>query len=565
MVNQHIQSTFYKRFGHCTTVFFATLLFCSSALFAHASTENTSVRLFPTAAIDATSSTPKAMAPGNLIVVSESESQSPAYALFSWPNTMTSYNENKYIELYFDPSSIPANAIIDTVAIQSKYYIPGSMIGGAKFEVWNGGGFKSFPVKIPAISGKAAQSNEFIDILEVFPSRASLDGMKIRFLSYGMGAAPMRTAHDIINVYVTYHVSTPMAGDQSITMSVDSSTTVTLTASNPLGDGVMTYSIVSGPLHGSLSEISDGQVVYTPDGSSGTDSFTYTASNGVETSAPATVSFLLTSPTLVSVGITASPSTVAVNEPITVTVTGYDHFGNILSGDSSTEVSITGPGASFSTPIVFTQGVATVTATMDHAGTVSFSASAAGMSSSTTTVTVTPPEISQESGASISVPTASPLPGQYIGTAMVSLSAATAHSIHYTADGSDPTCTSGAVYSEGLSLQKTQTIKAVSCTDKNVASDIATFMYTITAAPAPAPVPVPVVPAPSSVRIGGGAFSFGPALSIMGDVNGDGSIDMRDVTPMILNWGTSASKSDVNRDSKVNLLDFNAVMVNWRT
>ena len=99
MKNQRPQSAFSKQLGYGLTVSFIALYFFSSAPFVHAATANLSMRLAPTSGIDATTSTAKKMAPGNLIALSESEPRTPAYALFSWPNTLTAYNENKYIEL----------------------------------------------------------------------------------------------------------------------------------------------------------------------------------------------------------------------------------------------------------------------------------------------------------------------------------------------------------------------------------------------------------------------------------------------------------------------------------
>ena len=65
-------------------------------------------------------------------------------------------------------------------------------------------------------------------------------------------------------------------------------------ASDPDGDP-LTASAVAQPQHGVLSLASNGAVTYTPNpGYTGPDSFSYTASDGNMTSAPATVSLLVT-------------------------------------------------------------------------------------------------------------------------------------------------------------------------------------------------------------------------------------------------------------------------------
>src|SRR5439155_1236304 len=59
---------------------------------------------------------------------------------------------------------------------------------------------------------------------------------------------------------------------------------------DPDGDPV-SASLVSGPSHGTLTLSADGSFVYSPSaGYHGADAFTYTASDGVNASAPATVS-----------------------------------------------------------------------------------------------------------------------------------------------------------------------------------------------------------------------------------------------------------------------------------
>ena len=71
---------------------------------------------------------------------------------------------------------------------------------------------------------------------------------------------------------------------------------VTLTCADPDGDDV-TLETASGPAHGTLGAISGGKVTYTPAAHySGPDSFTYRATDGTATSAPATVSITVIPP-----------------------------------------------------------------------------------------------------------------------------------------------------------------------------------------------------------------------------------------------------------------------------
>ncbi|MCI8210507.1 hypothetical protein AUC61_13280 [Pseudomonas sp. S25] len=88
----------------------------------------------------------------------------------------------------------------------------------------------------------------------------------------------------------------PVAGAVSATVAANASTPVTLALS---GGAASSVAIASAPLHGSA--IASGTTItYTPmTGYSGTDSFTYTASNASGTSPAATVNITISSPSLV--------------------------------------------------------------------------------------------------------------------------------------------------------------------------------------------------------------------------------------------------------------------------
>ena len=93
------------------------------------------------------------------------------------------------------------------------------------------------------------------------------------------------------------------------TLNEDTSTTVTLQGSDVEGDPI-SFAIADGPHHGSLS-VSMPSVTYTPDPNyNGADSFTYTASDGTATSAPATVSLTVNSVNDPPVAVDSSVTTV---------------------------------------------------------------------------------------------------------------------------------------------------------------------------------------------------------------------------------------------------------------
>jgi VCBS repeat-containing protein len=61
------------------------------------------------------------------------------------------------------------------------------------------------------------------------------------------------------------------------------------------GGGTLSAELVSGPSHGTLTLNADGSFTYTPAaGFTGTDSFTYQASDGILTSNIATVTIAVT-------------------------------------------------------------------------------------------------------------------------------------------------------------------------------------------------------------------------------------------------------------------------------
>src|SRR5207249_5336149 len=80
----------------------------------------------------------------------------------------------------------------------------------------------------------------------------------------------------------------PVANAQSVTLAEDASKAITLSATDVDGDA-LTYSIVAGPAHGTLSGVAPN-MTYTPAANyNGPDSFTFKANDGTVDSASATV------------------------------------------------------------------------------------------------------------------------------------------------------------------------------------------------------------------------------------------------------------------------------------
>lgn len=102
--------------------------------------------------------------------------------------------------------------------------------------------------------------------------------------TYGLTSAPA-------TVTITVGLGTPTADAQQLNVATNTATPLTLTGSDP---GVpplpLSYLVATNPANGTLSGTAPN-LTYTPStGFTGSDSFTFTASNGTNTSAPATIS-----------------------------------------------------------------------------------------------------------------------------------------------------------------------------------------------------------------------------------------------------------------------------------
>jgi len=176
---------------------------------------------------------------------------------------------------------------------------------------------------------------------------------------------------------------TPSATAQSVSGNEDAAQSITLAGSDPEGSS-LTYALASNPSHGSAS-LSGNTVTYTPAANyNGTDSFTFTVSDGAATSSAATVSITINA---VNDTPSATAQSVSGNEDAaqSITLAGSDPEGSSLtyalaSNPSHGSASLSG-------------NTVTYTPTADYNGSDSFtftvSDGAATSSAATVSITVT--------------------------------------------------------------------------------------------------------------------------------------------------------------------------------
>jgi len=132
-----------------------------------------------------------------------------------------------------------------------------------------------------------------------------------------------------VSITVTNLNDAPVADDQQVTTPEDTPTPITLTGSDLDGDS-LTYSVVSQPIHGTLSGIAPNVTYLPATNYTGSDSFTFQVHDGQLDSAVATVSITVTNLNDAPVADDQQVTT-PEDTPTPITLTGSD-----LDGDSLT-------------------------------------------------------------------------------------------------------------------------------------------------------------------------------------------------------------------------------------
>jgi hypothetical protein len=156
-------------------------------------------------------------------------------------------------------------------------------------------------------------------------------------------------------------------------------------------------------------------------------------------------------------------------------------------------------------------------------------------------------------GVVVSPPIANPGAGVYTSAQSVTLTASGATSIYYTTDGTNPTCSTGNLYSGAISVSSSEAIEAISCYPNNASSTVASYLYGINP--------------PSTVttnNTGGGNTGGGGGSTSSG--GGSGTVGIADFVLLMANWGQTGANNaaDFNHDGVViGIQDFIWLMANW--
>lgn len=179
---------------------------------------------------------------------------------------------------------------------------------------------------------------------------------------------------------ITVSSSVPIQADgQSLSTNQDTALPITLTATGGNGSSLI-YNVTGGPAHGTLTPTGNGTYSYTPDiNYHGPDSFTFTASDGSNTSNTATVSIDVLDTSVPN----ATDQTLSTNQntalPITLTATDSD-------GDSLAYTITGGPAHGTLTPTG--KGTYSYTPNANYHGPDSFTFTASDGSNTSNTATV---------------------------------------------------------------------------------------------------------------------------------------------------------------------------------
>ncbi len=148
-------------------------------------------------------------------------------------------------------------------------------------------------------------------------------------LSFETSDGQASSAPALVSITVTRTNHQPVADAQAVATAEDTSLAITLNGTDPDSDP-LSFSVVSAPANGSLSGTAPN-LSYTPNANfNGSDSFTFTANDGLVNSAPATVEITVTAVNDAPVANFQAVS-LAEDGAVAITLSGADAEGDPLS------------------------------------------------------------------------------------------------------------------------------------------------------------------------------------------------------------------------------------------
>jgi DNA/RNA endonuclease G (NUC1) len=163
----------------------------------------------------------------------------------------------------------------------------------------------------------------------------------------------------------------PVAINQSVTTAEDNPAGVTLNATDANVNNILSFTVISGPTHGTLSGTGANLTYHPASDYFGPDSFTFKASDGTLDSQTATVTITVTS---VNDAPTAVADSKSLNQDSTLTFAASDLTANDSAGESGQTLTVTAVSTTVNThgSVALNSGMVTYTPDAGYNGTASF-------------------------------------------------------------------------------------------------------------------------------------------------------------------------------------------------
>ena len=282
-------------------------------------------------------------------------------------------------------NSDPATVSIDVTAVNDKPVCTGPYASSGAEEATQGGSLSCADIDSASLTyAKTGDPNFGSATVDMngdwtYTPAANYDGADSFTFTASDGTLDSDTA--TVSIDVTAVNDSPVANAQSVTTNEDTAKAITLVGTDVDLD-TLTYTVVTGPAHGTLSSGTGAARTYTPAANySGPDSFTFRVNDGLLNSTTATVSITVSA---VNDAPVANAQSVTTNEDTAkaITLTGSD-----VEGSALTYTIVTGPthGTLTGTAPDLTY---TPAANYDGADSFTFTASDGTLDSDTATVSI---------------------------------------------------------------------------------------------------------------------------------------------------------------------------------